>query len=264
MNAARRLADRGLHAEALSEYLWCFDHGHVEDPGFGGVRVSFLLGYMQKLAQKYPAAMQALRERRDAAESRVLEEADDRTSVVEFAQISADLGEPERSLALFERLLERADRPMARKELLRFVLPLCVDAKRYGAVMATADPLEVVGSLVRDLTSHIGWLRGDPKTHEGAAGLTDYLRMSFVEEAADYFEVLLGSGREEEARVCAEQIIDAHPTGESYATLIAHAVHSEAMSAARTLARRGLETLPKTERAVVAEAAERIPPSPAW
>jgi len=37
------LAQKGKDAEALTEFLWCFDHGLEAGPAFTGVRLSFLL-----------------------------------------------------------------------------------------------------------------------------------------------------------------------------------------------------------------------------
>src|SRR5690606_19501441 len=45
----------GRYAEALEHYLWCFDEGE-QSPGFGGVRLSFLLGDLKELGEVYPPA----------------------------------------------------------------------------------------------------------------------------------------------------------------------------------------------------------------
>jgi hypothetical protein len=50
MQFGKALAEKGRDAEALAEYLWCFDHGLETDPAFRGVRPSFLLMYIKNLA----------------------------------------------------------------------------------------------------------------------------------------------------------------------------------------------------------------------
>jgi thioredoxin-related protein len=64
------LAQAGRDAEALEQYLYCWDHG-VDDPGFRGVRASFLLGDIVSLGRSHPPALDALRQRRDACEAAV-------------------------------------------------------------------------------------------------------------------------------------------------------------------------------------------------
>jgi len=68
LDEALRLARAGQHAEALAEYLWCFDHGSVEQPEFAATRLSLLLAYLQELGAVYPQAAEALEARRNAAE----------------------------------------------------------------------------------------------------------------------------------------------------------------------------------------------------
>ena len=57
---AQELARQGDAAEALKEFLWCFDDGMPRVSGYGGVRTSFLLSSIAKLGEKYPAALVAL------------------------------------------------------------------------------------------------------------------------------------------------------------------------------------------------------------
>lgn len=65
---ARAYQDAGLYEEALEQFLWCFDEGpkYAINDTWSGVRISFLLGYIQDLAEVYPPAMDALVERRDS------------------------------------------------------------------------------------------------------------------------------------------------------------------------------------------------------
>jgi hypothetical protein len=67
MNRGRELRKQGKYAEALREYLWCFDEGS-RDPAFAGVRISFLVSEIADLSKQFPAAREALLSRRDAAE----------------------------------------------------------------------------------------------------------------------------------------------------------------------------------------------------
>ncbi|MGH7968198.1 MAG: thioredoxin family protein, partial [Limisphaerales bacterium] len=43
MQYGTALAQKGKNAEALAQFLWCFDHGLETSPAFMGVRLSFLL-----------------------------------------------------------------------------------------------------------------------------------------------------------------------------------------------------------------------------
>ena len=101
---AQEMARTGDSAEALKELLWCFDTGMPAVTGFGGVRMSFLLSDLAKLGERYPAALDALRERRDAAEKRVLASESDFDATQTFSSINRTLKENARSIALLEQL----------------------------------------------------------------------------------------------------------------------------------------------------------------
>lgn len=251
---ARALNDQGLYREALEGYLWCFDHGAQVQPSFGGVRVSFLLGDIFDLARVYPLAREALERRRDSAESRILSGESDKDTVWEIGVINERFSETVRTLALFDRLSsDKATNP-ARKELLHFVAPALVTARRYDDVLqAAGDANELVDNLVE--TS--GFSESEARITSDE--IKEYLRQSTVEEGAAYYEALLGTKRNAEATRCAERLLAMHATGRSFATLIQRAVRAGATVAARELAERGLREVPEAQRPAVAEAAREIP-----
>ena len=54
MSYGDALAQKGRAEDALSEYLWCFDHGLEHSPSFSGVRLSFLLSKIVQLSRTNP------------------------------------------------------------------------------------------------------------------------------------------------------------------------------------------------------------------
>src|SRR5690242_12595979 len=87
----RELAREGKQAEALAEYLWCFDEGMVKVQSYTGVRLSFLLSEIDRMGKTYTPAWEALMERCDAAEKRLLADPGDRAAGPEFAALCATL-----------------------------------------------------------------------------------------------------------------------------------------------------------------------------
>ena len=70
MDFGQALAQKGMDAEALSEFLWCFDHGLEASPAFVGMRASFLLTDIKNLSTRFPAAREALVTRRDESQAK--------------------------------------------------------------------------------------------------------------------------------------------------------------------------------------------------
>ncbi len=260
MNEAVALASRGLHAEALEAYMWCFDQGHLQDPSFVGVRLSFLLGHVMDLARVYSPALDELRRRRAAAESRILAGESDVEIIHEFGAINRSLSDSGRTLRLFDELLGRAGGGEAMAAFLQFAVPLLVEARRYEDVLrAAGDAPSLVNGLIEMVEGQLEFIRGQYEKDRLYPELVESLKNGVVEEGGAYYEALLGSGREEEALRCADRLLAMHSAGRSFATLIEHAVRSGAISAARGLARRGLQVVPEPERVAVMGAAEKIP-----
>lgn len=130
---AKQLAQKGQYAEALDEYLWCFDEGMAKSPRYSGVRLSFLLSEIKSLGRNYPAALAALRERCDTAEQHWAENINTRQAGADFAALCSTLDQNDRLLAAFDRF-PKGD---ARRTALGFrVTRLLQDKQRY------ADALE--------------------------------------------------------------------------------------------------------------------------
>jgi hypothetical protein len=100
----KQLARAGNHAGALNEFLWCYDEGMVEVASFIGVRGSFLLSDIERLASSFPPAREALIERCDAAERRASKDATDSRAVRDFAALCGALGDNVRLVRLFDAL----------------------------------------------------------------------------------------------------------------------------------------------------------------
>lgn len=191
MDLGRTLAQAGRDDEALAEFLWCFDHGAERDPDYDCVRLSFLLGDLGHLARRHPPAVQALRERRDRAED-ALKGGDGTPRLAnEAARLNEALGEPRRSLALYDAL---ADGP-ARRSLHREVFELLVSDGRFADAASGAEPK--LAHLERLLK------RRETETEpEGRAALGRIV----AAEGELLRKALAGAGRAEEAEKLAERL----------------------------------------------------------
>jgi hypothetical protein len=101
---AQQLAKDGDPAEALKEVLWCYDVGMLQISSMSAVRSSSGTSTLAKLGERYPAALDALRERRDKARERVMADASDYPAVSEFGSINRALKDEAASIALYDQL----------------------------------------------------------------------------------------------------------------------------------------------------------------
>jgi thiol-disulfide isomerase/thioredoxin len=255
---AKVLARQGKYEEALGEYLWCFDHGLEVMNAYTGVRLSFLLNEIVELGQKYPPAIQALEERRDALE-KVLDSGTGRfADAADFAGLNQYLRSPERTLALYDRL-EKADKltPELKRALFRHITDSLLAARRY------ADLVEGAGDIERTVTRDIAQyekVKGNSGDTDGdTPGDTDYGRQMLVDRVGKYYEALLGAQQQKSADAIADRLITFEASARTFVALIEHAVRAGADDTARALVERALKTLPEKDQERVKLAARKIP-----
>jgi len=247
------LMQAGKYEEALAEYLWCFDEGN-SSPAYHGVRLSFLLSNIKRLGTKYAPAINAMQERRDAAEARV------RAGPVTFDDLSdavalnRELKTPERSLVLFDDARKSGPLPpQARLSLFLHLKGELREAKRYEDLLGLLDrPVKYVSGQIQqyEFMRKMSEARADKtKTPEDSG--ESFLKSSAIEDGALIFEALVVTNRGPEADKVTETLIAFDATGKTYATLIKAADRAGAAERVKALGDLGLASLPEKEQAEV-------------
>jgi thiol-disulfide isomerase/thioredoxin len=243
------LAQKGRADEALSEFLWCFDHGLEHGPGFTGVRLSFLLSRIVQLGRTHPAALEELRKRRDAARTALEVGKADFHTAMGFTALNSNLGEPEQTLALYDRIKGDKSQPaMVRQYIVDQALDQLLKAKRYKEVVADSDTRTKVRELIARHEQTKGFLPND-------AGLRVRMKRRVSEQGAKYYEALLGAGNQTGAAEVAALLAGFDPT-DAYAPLIAAAKRAGDARAASALA----EEAKKTAKPEATPAAPQVDP----
>ncbi len=210
------LAQQGRIDDALSEYLWCFDHGLEHGPGFTGVRLSFLLSSIVQLGRTHPAALEELRKRRDAAGKEIEAGRADFKTAMGLAALNSYLGEAQQTLTLFDRIKADKSQPAAvRKYLFDQALDSLLSARRYKEVIADSD----AKAKVRERITHHERMKG---SFPNDASLRTFMKRQVSLDGAKYYEALLGSGDLTGAAEVAALLVAFDPS-DAYPPLIAAA-----------------------------------------
>lgn len=207
------LAAEGRFAEALTDYLWCYDIGMVKVPTLAGARVSGLRMRILELGEKYPPALAAFRERRDRSVQGMLAGGGDRgKSAASFAELNDALGESDRTLAAFDRL---SPTDPQRQELATYLTSILLDAQRYRELVQ-AKPY---AQMKRDLDAFIralGIMGGMGMETKSAVKLLQ------INKTVQNIEALAGAGDLEHARELALKLLDFDSSATTQALLLAH------------------------------------------
>lgn len=200
---ANELMQKHKDAEALEEYLWCFDHGAEASPGYAGVRVSFLLSYIVRLGKKYPPALEALQTRRDQAEAKVRDGSADQNVVYDVLRLNDALGEKQKDIALFDELPpDNKSRSLVAKE----IPDQLVSAKRYPNALEGVDAIALFDQQVKSMEGTLAQLaKGENAAMRDQ--IEPNMRKNAVGKGLIYFEALAGAKKNEEATALAEKIL---------------------------------------------------------
>lgn len=271
MKRGRELAAAGKPAEALADWLWCFDNGESEGPGLTRIRLTTLLTEIANLGKTYPPAQAALQKRRDAAEKTLLAEkvaADDPEAVknltmtaLEFASINRATGEVDRTIAVHEALNDRGEpgRDLQRA-MFNDMLDVLLRTRRYQ------DIVNLAGDVFDRVNEKIARYEENGRRQSGLnrksqENLALYLRQQVVAEAGKYYEALLGTGRLNEAEQLADRVLKFDPSATAYMTLVEHAVRAKAYDPAKSLIARAEKALRPGEASMVRKAGSGMPQS---
>jgi len=261
---AEALARNGYRREALEEYLACYDND-LEDPADSeNGRSSVVVHAIMRLGESYPPALVELRKRRDQAEESALKAAtkDRRASkgrlpgtmaesALDFAALNQALGEDERTLNLYDRLLKEPGAEPTLHALLRFVIDALLEAKRYEDILAaTEDPLADVCERIRQFEQESASAVG-----RSSEVLIPRQRKRVVSELAKYYEALLGARKPKKAAEVAEQLITFEPSAGTFVALIERAKRAGDDAAVRELVQKAEKTVDGEDRGDVRRAA---------
>jgi hypothetical protein len=229
MDYGDALAQKGRAEDALSEYLWCFDHGLEHGPGFTGVRLSFLLSRIVQLARTHPAALEDLRKRRDAASKTIEAGKADFATAMGFTALNSNLGEPEQTLALYDRIKGDKSQPvMIRQYLFDQALDQLLKRKRYKEVVADSDVMAKVRAVIARYEQTKNRMPDDTR-------LRAFMKNQVSVAGAKYYEALLGSDNSTGAAEVAALLVGFDPA-DAYPQLIAAAKRAGDARAAQALA----------------------------
>ncbi|HEY3914220.1 MAG TPA: thioredoxin family protein [Verrucomicrobiae bacterium] len=197
MQYGQALAQKGMDAEALKEYVWCFDHGLEKDQSFTGVRLSFLLSDIMNLANHYPAAKAALVTRRDDRNAKLIGGSTDYQNIVDLISLNKTLGETQRNMVVFDKLPANSK---TRVIVRRLIVEQLLDAKRYADVLDGTDGKSDFERSVSRFNAVIGMLHNSTTQA--------LIRSSTAKSGAQDFEALAGLKRNDEGKELGRLVLE--------------------------------------------------------
>lgn len=186
------MINEGKLQEALAEYVKCYREVQPLRPGSSECQQ--LMRAIQYLSRKYPAALGALAELRDAAMLQWRAEPERRELTFEIALLNERLGEGHRTLALYDAL-PPGDR--GRQSLAMIANSSFVAARRYADALLGKPFGRMMGAIES----------GTQAYSKQKPEIQPSMRKSLVNDTLTNIEVLTGAGQREEARLLTEKLL---------------------------------------------------------
>ncbi|MGA2052199.1 MAG: sigma-70 family RNA polymerase sigma factor [Opitutales bacterium] len=213
---AQELAKNGDYAGALAEFLWCYNQGMPQVPDYRGVRDSFLLSDIADLGKQYPAALDALRDLRDQAKYRILNDTNDVGAVQDFSSLNTALNDDSATMDLFNQMGPTDPRRAA------------VGLGVYNQLVANQDYSDAaqVISYQKMNTMIDAMTAPSPDGANLPAQARQIMQTTVVTTAANYVEVLAGTGDVQDARALADKVLNYDNSDDARAILQSHAARA--------------------------------------
>lgn len=273
MAYADALVGSGELDQAFEEYLRVWDAPLADNPGFIGVRGSFLLGSMMRLAREDEAKRAVLEQRRKADELAILageaevaaEEAEELDPEAKFAAIGLVMGYfnlsrrlddgVDRPLALYDRLLALGDQlPATRRFFAERLTSKLLELGRYRDVTRDLD-------LVESFRQQTARLEDDlpDVSEEDRQQIFQTIRQIAVRQGSSSVEALLAVGQNEQALDLVDEVLALETSTDTWRQLIESAHRSGDEQALGQLLERALADVDPADADVIRRAAAGEP-----
>jgi thioredoxin 1 len=221
MDIARKLS-RSDPKLAAQEYAWLWDNMLEHDQAFYGVRLSFMVSDMKRLADQDEGAKAEFVKLRDAAEAKLKNKTATRDTLVDWIQLNQVVDDDDRTLAWYDRVKNDsgAARDIKRNE--RELRRIFQEKKRW------ADMGRMYKNPERDARGHIDQNQMMEKMApaEHAAEMKRYAQNEVRTSLATMHAALLAAERDEEAQAVADMLLEFSDTPESRQALVSTALEA--------------------------------------
>jgi hypothetical protein len=193
--------------------LFVFDNSR-DVVGYGGVRLSYVPSEIASIGRLYRPAILSLQSRRDEREKLVLAAKADFDAIHELTSLNEHLGEPERNIALFDKLktMDSAYSEV-REDMLIVIWEQLAAAKRYEDLKNKVDQL--AKQVARQIAESA--IDNDFPDDNSVLNSTEYqnfLRSTIVEDGGRVYETLLAVGKQRRLRSLRSGCLRFHQMGQ--------------------------------------------------
>lgn len=190
------------YVDALAKHVWIHEHSLEHSPSMSGVRVSFALNSWVSLGDRYPAALEKLKEIRDATGDAIPASKLRKTHELfyDFMAINRTLEEESRTSDLFVMLDK--DNPEKAEKVFDAAIPALLKAKEYKLCGKYLSPQKDMEAYCKQFHQHEEMAK-EPRFANSNIG--EFGKNKFKSDVTVLVALLVVNERKPEALEVAEQ-----------------------------------------------------------
>jgi thiol-disulfide isomerase/thioredoxin len=231
MKLAEELAEAGEVDQAADEYVWLWGNMESFQRSMSGVRVSFMAGDMQRLAEDHPAAMAKFRALRDSAwgefENKGIAAEFRERAIGDWAHLNRVVGESDRTLAWYDDAAGKPENAEFVREISNQLERLFEEAGRWADLgRSLKTPAEEIESSHRIIDFERARAKSEDR-RPMAATIRQVNERKFRDDMGRAHAAYLAAGREDDASAVAEGAINKDDTPAMRVTLVRWAIKAK-------------------------------------
>jgi len=224
---AETLGRTGQAEEAAAEFVWLWDNMLKHEPAMLGVRLSFMVGLMKRLAQENDVALAAFTKLRDRYAVKVENNTANRNDLNDWIHLNEVIDNEGATLRWFDTIKNDPKRRSSVNSIGRSLFPLLLESGRWtDAGRVYVDPVGQARQQVEMNEMMAGQgMDGIPEEHR--AGIEQDRLDRFRQELSDLYAACLAADRRDEADQVAALLLAMQDDVATRVTLIKTVLRAE-------------------------------------
>jgi thioredoxin-like negative regulator of GroEL len=224
VRARYRLAGMLIQAgdldEATEELVWLWENMLDHEPAMYGVRLSFMVRDMQRLAERHEPARTAFTKLRDRLSVSIDGGRPGREDLIDWIHLNQVIGDQEATLTWYDRIKGRPSAAEQFSHVDRDLFELLIQSERWADAGAFhADPASVITQAIARAAEYASYEKerlDEQEQRQSAA----YRRQSLREDASVLYAACLAAGRDNAAAEVASLLLTQQDDAPARAALI--------------------------------------------
>lgn len=207
MRYGQLLRRNNKNEEALKQFLWCFDEGGKNDAQFAESGRTYVAMVIADLGKTFPAAKDALEERRETARKAIETDKATKDHVVGLVALNRALGQTEASREVYEKVKKEHPKSAAVGLLVEALLGEFLDKHEYAEIAEAVDLKAKIDEAFNAYKPPAAEEAPAPRAEDAPPPPPSMETQRLIMQVSNYYQVLIGLKKSKDADALAQRLL---------------------------------------------------------